>query len=116
MHSQPPPVEIECDEVLLLSIFEDFLKDPAKYITKVDALIYESGTVPGHLLHSDTAMQRWKSHRWHTLAFISEFILSPVIVGRLGNTGLSLQGADYLNWSGKQFYKRLKDKEQKQPK
>jgi len=49
------------------------------------------------------------------LAFLSEFTLNTVLVKTIGSMGFTLEGTDYLNWSGQQLYKELKAKAQNQP-
>jgi len=99
------------DDKIMLDVFEKFLGNPQRLISSIGDLAgantIDAFCPPG--LSSDQSIIRW-----HVIMFLSEFVLDPQLVSAYGTYGLVLEGTDYLNRSGQQFYADLKTHAQKE--
>jgi len=112
------------NDEIMLAVFENFLKNPEPIYhgsqcgDTLDDILDEY--VPYELTHFDSNLLRW-----HVILFASEFLLNVHIAktrfgeytcvggSRPDKVGFK-EPIDYLNWSGHQLYKRLKDEANKE--
>jgi len=94
---------MEYNDTIMLAVFEKFLEDPESFFSGESRDISDiERCCPQHESHDFSLVRR------HVIAFLSEFLLSPYLVGIYGKPGIIMRNTDYLNWSGQRLYEELK--------
>jgi len=106
-----PVKVIECNDDIMLQMFEMFLANPRAFTSDMRGQAAGRAAIDSYVAKlrqqkpQSCSETRLKQLRWHAAALLSEFVVNGDL---LRDPNAPEHPLNHLNWSGKKLYARLK--------